>query len=81
MVSTPGLLGALLSVAVGAGDGTPAPPAVPPTLPAAPPALKAWGGDPNNVGEAQKAFYRRAKFNGAARSGEYAPDWETSEVA
>jgi hypothetical protein len=38
VVSTPGLLGALLSVAVGAGDGTPAPPAVPPTLPAAPPA-------------------------------------------
>ena len=45
------------------------------------PALKAWGGDPNNVEEAQKAFYRRAKFNGAARSGSYAPEWETSEVA
>ena len=33
------------------------------------PALKAWGGDPSKVEEAQKAFYRRAKFNGAARSG------------
>jgi fructose-bisphosphate aldolase class I len=45
------------------------------------PALKAWGGDPNKVEDAQKAFYRRAKFNGAARSGSYAPDWETSELA
>jgi fructose-bisphosphate aldolase class I len=45
------------------------------------PALKAWGGDPNNVEEAQKAFYRRAKFNSAARSGSYAPEWETAEVA
>jgi hypothetical protein len=31
--------------------------------------------------DAQKAFYRRAKFNGAARSGSYAPEWETAEVA
>jgi fructose-bisphosphate aldolase class I len=45
------------------------------------PALKAWGGDPSKVEEAQKAFYRRAKFNGAARSGSYAPEWETAEVA
>ena len=45
------------------------------------PALKAWGGDPNKVEEAQRAFYRRAKFNGAARSGSYAPEWETAEVA
>jgi fructose-bisphosphate aldolase, class I len=45
------------------------------------PALKAWGGDPSKVQEAQKAFYRRAKFNGAARSGSYAPEWETTEVA
>src|SRR5213083_2238044 len=45
------------------------------------PTLKAWGGDPNNVEEAQKAFYRRAKFNGAARSGSYAPEWERAEVA
>jgi fructose-bisphosphate aldolase class I len=45
------------------------------------PALKAWGGDSNNVEEAQKAYYRRAKFNGAARSGSYAPEWETADVA
>ncbi len=45
------------------------------------PALKAWRGDPSKVEEAQQAFYRRAKFNGAARSGSYAPEWETSEVA
>jgi fructose-bisphosphate aldolase class I len=42
------------------------------------PALKAWRGDPAKVEEAQKAYYRRAKFNGAARSGEYAPEWETA---
>jgi fructose-bisphosphate aldolase, class I len=45
------------------------------------PALQAWGGDPSKVEEAQKAFYRRAKFNSAARSGSYAPEWETAEVA
>ena len=44
------------------------------------PALKAWGGDPANVEEAQKAFYRRAKFNGAARTGSYAPEMETAGV-
>src|SRR4029453_7485967 len=32
-------------------------------------ALKAWGGDPANVEAGQKAFYRRAKFNGAGRRG------------
>jgi fructose-bisphosphate aldolase, class I len=42
------------------------------------PALKAWRGDPANVEAAQKAFYRRAKFNGAARSGSYAPEMETA---
>jgi fructose-bisphosphate aldolase class I len=45
------------------------------------PALKAWGGDQSKVEEAQQAFYRRAKFNGAARSGSYAPEWESAEVA
>jgi fructose-bisphosphate aldolase class I len=45
------------------------------------PALKAWRGEAANVGEAQKAFYRRAKFNGAARSGSYAPEMETAGVA
>ncbi|MGH2921740.1 MAG: class I fructose-bisphosphate aldolase [Gaiellaceae bacterium] len=44
------------------------------------PALTAWGGDAANREDAQKAFYRRAKFNGAARSGSYAPEWETQEV-
>jgi fructose-bisphosphate aldolase class I len=44
------------------------------------PALKAWGGDPANVEAAQKSYYRRAKFNGAARFGQYAPEWETAEV-
>jgi fructose-bisphosphate aldolase class I len=44
------------------------------------PALKAWGGDEANVEDAQKAFYRRAKFNSAARSGSYAPEWEQQEV-
>jgi fructose-bisphosphate aldolase, class I len=44
------------------------------------PALKAWVGKPENVEAAQKAFYRRAKFNGAARSGSYAPEWEKEEV-
>src|SRR4051812_33828736 len=42
------------------------------------PALKAWGGDPTKVEDAQKAFYRRAKFNGAARTGSYAPEMETA---
>ena len=45
------------------------------------PALKAWRGDVANVEEAQKAFYRRAKFNGAARSGSYAPEMESAAVA
>jgi fructose-bisphosphate aldolase, class I len=44
------------------------------------PALKAWRGEAGNVEEAQKAFYRRAKFNGAARSGSYAPEMETAAV-
>jgi fructose-bisphosphate aldolase class I len=44
------------------------------------PALKAWGGDEANVEAAQQAFYRRAKFNSAARTGSYAPEWEKEEV-
>jgi fructose-bisphosphate aldolase class I len=35
------------------------------------PALKAWGGKTANVGAGQKAYYHRAKCNGAARSGRY----------
>jgi fructose-bisphosphate aldolase class I len=34
-------------------------------------ALKAWGGKPENIAAGQKAFLRRAKFNGLARSGAY----------
>jgi fructose-bisphosphate aldolase, class I len=44
------------------------------------PALKAWQGDPANAEAAQQAYYRRAKFNGAARTGSYAPEWETAEA-
>jgi len=34
-------------------------------------ALKAWRGDPNNVGAAQAAFFARAKANGEAQRGQY----------
>jgi fructose-bisphosphate aldolase class I len=44
------------------------------------PALKAWQGHAENVEAAQQAFYRRAKFNSAARSGSYAPEMETAAV-
>jgi fructose-bisphosphate aldolase class I len=44
------------------------------------PALRAWRGQAESVEDAQKAFYRRAKFNGAARSGSYAPEMETAGV-
>src|SRR5205823_917661 len=42
------------------------------------PALRAWGGAPENVEDAQKAFYRRAKFNSAARTGSYATEMEAA---
>ncbi|MFL5925124.1 MAG: class I fructose-bisphosphate aldolase [Gaiellaceae bacterium] len=45
------------------------------------PALKAWGGKPENVQAAQQAYYHRAKMNGAARTGMYAPEMETAGVA
>ena len=35
------------------------------------PALKAWGGKSENVGTAQKAFYKRAKLNSLATNGDY----------
>jgi fructose-bisphosphate aldolase, class I len=44
------------------------------------PALKAWGGKPENVEAAQRAYYHRAKMNGAARTGMYAPEMEQAEV-
>ncbi len=45
------------------------------------PALKAWRGETGNVEAGQQAFLRRAKLNGAARSGLYAPEMETAGVA
>jgi fructose-bisphosphate aldolase class I len=44
------------------------------------PALKAWAGKPENVEAAQRAFYHRAKLNGAARTGMYAPEMEREAV-
>jgi fructose-bisphosphate aldolase class I len=41
-------------------------------------ALNAWAANRGDVEAAQKAFYRRAKFNSAARTGSYAPEWETA---
>ena len=38
--------------------------------------LKAWGGTPINAAAAQKAFYHRAKCNGAARFGDYTDKME-----
>ncbi len=35
------------------------------------PALKAWGGKPENLSAGQAAYYHRAKCNGAARDGSY----------
>lgn len=40
------------------------------------PTLKAWKGRPENVPDAQKQFFHRAKCNGLARLGEYSPDVE-----
>ena len=45
------------------------------------PALKAWGGKPENVEAAQRAFYHRAKMNSAARTGVYAPELEREAAA
>jgi fructose-bisphosphate aldolase class I len=39
-------------------------------------AQKAWRGDPANVAAAQRAFLHRARMNGLARAGRYAPDLE-----
>jgi fructose-bisphosphate aldolase, class I len=40
------------------------------------PALKAWGGKADQVEAAQRAYYHRAKLNGAAATGLYAPEME-----
>jgi fructose-bisphosphate aldolase, class I len=44
------------------------------------PALKAWRGESANVEQAQQAYYRRAKLNGAARSGDYSEEMEKEAV-
>jgi fructose-bisphosphate aldolase, class I len=44
------------------------------------PALKAWGGKPENVEAGQRAYYHRAKMNAAARTGTYAPEMERETV-
>jgi fructose-bisphosphate aldolase class I len=41
------------------------------------PALKAWQGKAENTAVTQQALYQRAFLNGAARSGDYAPEMET----
>ncbi|MFL5935806.1 MAG: class I fructose-bisphosphate aldolase [Gaiellaceae bacterium] len=44
------------------------------------PALKAWVGRSENVAAAQRAYFHRAKMNGAARTGMYAPEMEREAV-
>jgi fructose-bisphosphate aldolase, class I len=45
------------------------------------PALKAWGGTPENVPAGQAAYLHRAKMNGLARSGSCSPDTEQKAAA
>jgi fructose-bisphosphate aldolase class I len=40
------------------------------------PAIKAWGGSDEQAATGQAAFLKRARLNGAARSGEYTPAME-----
>ena len=42
------------------------------------PALKAWGGKPENLAAAQAAYAKRARLNGLARSGDYKPEMEAA---
>ncbi len=44
-------------------------------------ALKAWGGKSENVARGQKAFASRARLNGLARAGKYAPKMEAELVS
>ncbi len=44
-------------------------------------ALTAWGGKSENVARAQKAFASRARLNGLARAGKYAPKMEAELVS
>jgi fructose-bisphosphate aldolase class I len=45
------------------------------------PSLKAWAGEPANVGSGQAAYLHRARMNGLARSGSYSPDMEQAVAA
>jgi fructose-bisphosphate aldolase class I len=45
------------------------------------PALKAWRGEEANLAAGQEAFARRARLNGAARSGSYTPEMEKELAA
>lgn len=40
------------------------------------PALEAWRGEPSNIAAGQRAFYHRARCNGAAREGRYTSELE-----
>ncbi|MGZ8440442.1 MAG: class I fructose-bisphosphate aldolase [Candidatus Deferrimicrobiaceae bacterium] len=42
------------------------------------PVLKTWKGDPANVAAAQRAYYHRARCNGAARFGKYTKEMEAT---
>jgi fructose-bisphosphate aldolase, class I len=42
------------------------------------PALKAWKGEPANGPAAQRAYYHRARLNGAARFGRYSEEMEAA---
>jgi len=44
------------------------------------PALKAWKGQPANGPAAQRAFWHRARLNGAARTGSYSQAMETADA-
>jgi len=45
------------------------------------PALKAWGGKAENVTAGQRAYYHRARCNGAARDGSYTDEMERQAAA
>jgi fructose-bisphosphate aldolase class I len=45
------------------------------------PALEAWGGAADRVRAGQAAYYKRARLNGAARSGSYRPEQEREPAA
>jgi fructose-bisphosphate aldolase class I len=45
------------------------------------PALKAWGGNQENLEAAKQAYLHRARLNGAARTGSYSPEMEELAAA